>query len=125
MQEIERLIQDYEKEKMLSKYSENSLYNYKSNRKLKQELQSDYDEIVSLLKYIKNTISRSPEMLVVYNKSNTWTKYYYKSPKWHRLLSKNTKNIKLNSLILNMQALNYKGLFFELIKNIDKIFNKK
>ena len=71
MQEIERLIQDYEKEKMLSKYSENSLYNYKSNRKLKQELQSDYDEIVSLLKYIKNTISRSPEMLVVYNKSNT------------------------------------------------------
>ena len=77
MQEIERLIQDYEKEKMLSKYSENSLYSYKSNRKLKQELQSDYDEIVSLLRYVKNTISRSPEMLVVINKileRNTITK---------------------------------------------------
>ena len=122
MKEIKKIISDYEKYAQTSKYSQNSLYEYKSNRKLQGEIWEDYAKLVSYLELVQNVISRNKEMLIIYDKSHTWTKYYYKSSKWYRLLGNNTKNIKIDSLILNMQALNHRSLFFEFMRNIHTIF---
>ncbi len=90
---MEKFLKDYEKYVSIGKHSENSLYKYKSNKVLKQELWKDFNVMVELLEYVKNMVSRYKKMLVTYNKSHTWTKYYYKTASWHRILSKNTKNL--------------------------------
>lgn len=121
MKEIETLITDYEKWSLTSKKAENSLYEYISNKKLKDKIWEDYDKLLKNLELVKNLVSRDKKMVVTYDKSHIWTKYYYKSLSGHRVFSPRSKNIKVDTIIFDRQALSYRSLFFEFIKNIYSI----